>query len=449
MMLSSDDALDRTTDLVARAVRAGATAADAVYGGSASRDVAVRLGVLEDVGSSESAEIGLRVFVGNRSATASTSDFSTRSVDALIERTVAMARLAPEDLFAGLAPPDLLASGPFATFDTDDGHDVTPEALKVRAFAAEQAALGVAGVTNSQGGSASTTRGVSAIATSTGFAGATTGSSHSVSASVLAGEGDAMQRDYAYHSVRHLSDLDDAAAIGREAGTRAVGRMNPVRLKSGPMTIMFDPRVGPSLIGALIGAISGGGIARKTSFLLDALGTQIFDSSVSIVDDPWLRRGFRSRAFDAEGLPTKPTTIIDKGVLTGWIAETASARQIGIAPTGHAARGISGAPGASATNLRMEAGSVTPVALMADIADGFYVTELIGMGVNGLTGDYSRGASGFRIVNGELASAVSEVTIAGNLKDMFRRIMPANDLTLRYTTNTPTLRIDGMTLAGD
>ena len=448
-MLSADNALDRTTDLIARAVRAGASAADAVYGGSASRDVSVRLGVLEDVGSAESAEIGLRVFVGSRSATASTSDFSSASIDALIERTVAMARLAPEDKFAGLAPPDLLTRGPFASFDTNDAQDVSPEALKERALTAEEAALAVTGVTNSQGGSASVGHGVSAIATSAGFAGATLGSSHSVSASVLAGEGDAMQRDYAYHAVRHLSDLDNAATVGHEAGTRAVRRMNPVRLKSGPMTIIFDPRVGPSLLGALMGAISGGGIARKTSFLLDALGTQVFDSSVSIIDDPWLPRGFRSKAFDGEGLATKPTTIIDKGVLTGWIAESASARQIGIAPTGHAARGISGAPGASATNLRMEAGTVSPAALMADIADGFYVTELIGMGVNGLTGDYSRGASGFRIIKGELAGPVSEVTIAGNLKDMFKAITPANDLTLRYTSNTPTLRIDGMTVAGD
>ena len=448
-MLPADDALDRTTDLIARAVRAGATAADAVYGGSASRSVSVRLGVLEDVGSAESAEIGLRVFVGSRSATASTSDFASVSIDALIERTVAMARLAPDDKFAGLAPEDLLTSGPFASFDTDDHQDVTPETLKARALAAEDAALAIAGVTNSQGGSASVGRGVSAIATSAGFAGATTGTSHSISASVLAGEGDAMQRDYAYHSVRHLSDLDDASGIGREAGTRAVRRMNPIRLKSGPMPIIFDPRVGPSLLGALIGAISGSGIARKTSFLLDALGTQIFDGAVTIVDDPWLLRGFRSKAYDGEGIATKPTTIIDKGVLTGWIAESASARQIGITPTGHAARGISGAPGASASNLRMEPGSVSPQALMADIADGFYVTELIGMGVNGLTGDYSRGASGFRIVNGELAGAISEVTIAGNLKDMFRAITPADDLTLRYTTNTPTLRIDGMTVAGD
>ena len=448
-MFTADNALDRATDLIARASRAGADAADVVYGASASRDVSVRLGVLEDVGSAEGAEIGLRIFVGKRSATASTSDFSSDSIATLVDRTVAMARLAPEDQFAGLAPDNMLAHGPFASFDTNDARDVAPEVLKERALEAEDAARAIPGVTNSQGGSASVGHGVHALATSAGFAGASLGSSHSVSASVLAGAGADMQRDYAYHSARHLSDLDDAIAIGREAGTRAVGRLNPVRLKSGPTTVVFDPRVGPPLLGALMGAISGSAIARKTSFLLDALGTQLFDSAVTITDDPWQIRGFRSRAFDGEGLATKPTTIIDKGVLTGWIADSASARQIGIAPTGHAARGISGAPGASAANLRMEPGSVTPAALMVDIVDGFYVTELIGMGVNGLTGDYSRGASGFRIVNGALAGAVAEVTIAGNLKDMFRALTPANDLTLRYTTNTPTLRIGNMMVAGD
>lgn len=448
-MLTREQALRNATDLVDRAMRSGADAADVVYGGSASKSVSVRLGNLEDVDSAEGGEIGLRVFVGTRSATASSSDISDATLAALVARTIAAARLAPEDRFAGLAPSERLSTGPIGDFDTDDGQDVAPEALKQRALEAEDAARAVPGVTNSQGGSAGTARGVSALATSGGFAGASTGTSHSVSASVLAGTGDEMQRDYAYHSTRHLSDLDDAASIGREAGERTVRRLNPDRLKSGAMPVIFDPRVGPSLLGHLMGAISGSAVARKTSFLLDALGTSIFGPAVTVVDDPWLLRGFRSRAYDGEGLATRPTIIIDKGILTGWIAESASARQIGIAPTGHAARGISGAPGVSATNLRMEAGSHTPAELMSDIADGFYVTELIGMGVSGLTGDYSRGASGFRIVNGTLAGAVSEVTIAGNLKDMYRALIPANDLRMRYTTNTPTLRIDGMTLAGD
>ncbi len=258
-----------------------------------------------------------------------------------------------------------------------------------------------------------------------------------------------MQRDYASHSVRHRSDMDAPSLVGLKAANRVIDRMNPVRLKSGPMTVVYDPRVGASLLGHLIGAITGSGIARKTSFLLDALGTAVFDSGITIYDDPWMMRGLRSRAFDGEGLATHPSKLIDKGVLTGWIAESASARQIGIAPTGHASRGISGAPGAGPSNVHMEAGSVTPEALMSDIADGFYATELIGMGVNGLTGDYSRGASGFRIVNGEIAGPVSEVTIAGNLKDMFRMLTPANDLEFRHAINVPTIRIDGMTLAGE
>lgn len=448
-MISKQDALDRAASLVAAATRAGADAADAVHVASASTEVEVRLGKLEGVERSESAEIGLRVFVGKRSASASSSDLSPAALAALVERTVAMAQLAPEDDFAGLAPADRLAHGPFADLDTDDGTSVEPEALRTRALEAEDAARSVAGVTNSEGGGASTSSGIMALATSHGFAGVTSGSSHSVSASVLAGEGADMQRDSAHHSVRHLNDLESANDVGTRAGERAVAKLNPIRLKSGPLPVVFDPRVGSSLLGHLMGAISGGSIARKTNFLIDALGTAVFAPGVSIIDDPHRPRGHRSRAFDGEGLPTQRFTIIDDGVLTGWIAEAASARQLGIAPTGHAARGVSGAPGASASNLHLAPGTVTPEALMADIADGFYVTSLIGMGVNGLTGDYSRGASGFRIVDGAIAGPVAEVTIAGNLKAMFAALTPANDLEFRNSVNVPTLRIDGMTLAGE
>ena len=360
-----------------------------------------------------------------------------------------MAGQAPEDPYAGLAPEDLLMRSAPADFDLDDGADVSPQALRDRALAAEEAARAVPGVTNSEGGSASAGRAVMALATSAGFAASYSGSSHGVSASVLAGEGSAMQRDYAYHSVRHLSDLDAAAAIGREAGDKAVARLNPIKLKSGPMPVILDPRVGGSMIGHLIGAITGGAIARKTSFLLDALETEVFAPHITIVDDPHRVRGLRSRPFDGEGLPTSRRAIIDKGVLTTWLLDAASARQLGLSPTGHASRGIGGPPGAGASNLHMEAGHHSPADLMADIAEGFYVTELIGQGVNGLTGDYSRGASGFVIRNGQIAEAVAEVTIAGNLKDMFRALTPANDLTFRYGTNVPTLRLDGMMLAGD
>ena len=448
-MLTPDQALDYATDVVARATRGGADAADSVVVSSGSTEVSVRLGKVEDIQRSESGDLGLRVFVGSRSASASTSDLSRAAIDALVERTVAMARLAPEDPFAGLAPKERLATGPFDDFDSSDGLGVEPEALKLRALEAEDAARAVEGVTNSEGGGASHGTGITAIATSTGFGGARAGSSHGVSASVLAGEGARMQRDYYSHSARHLGDLDAARAIGLEAGRRAVARLDPVRLKSGPMTVVYGPRVASSLLGHYAGAINGTAIARKTSFLIDSLGKPVFAPGVSIIDDPWRARGMRSRAFDGEGLATKPTALIDDGVLTQWIADVAAARQLGIEPTGHAWRGVSGAPGAGLSNVHMAAGSQSPAALMADIADGFYVTELIGMGVNGLTGDYSRGASGFRILNGEIAGPVAEVTIAGNLKDMFATLIPADDLVFRYATNAPTIRIDGMTLAGE
>jgi PmbA protein len=447
-MLTVQEATDRAADAVARAIKGGADAADSVVAASGSTDVEVRLGKIEGLGRAESNELGLRVFVGKGSASASTSDLSPAAIDALVERTVAMARLAPEDAFAGLAPEDRLARGPFADLDLDDGSEPDPEGLRARALAAEDAARAVPGVTNSEGAGASHATGVSALATSTGFAAGRSGTSHSVSASVLAGEGAGMQRDWKSHSARHLSDLDDAAAVGAEAGRRAVARLDPVRLTSGPMPVVYDPRVAGSLLGHFVGAITGSSIARKTSFLLDRLGERVFAPGIRIVDDPHRPRGHRSRSFDSEGLPTLRLALADDGVLMQWIADSASARQLGIAPTGHAGRGVSGPPGAGTSNLHLEPGTATPAELMADIAEGLYVIELIGSGVNGLTGDYSMGAAGFRIVDGQLTGAVSEVTIAGNLKDMFAGLIPANDLEFRHATNAPTVRIDGMTLAG-
>ncbi len=448
-MLNTDQAKDRAADLIKRAMAAGADAADAVYAATASTDVQVRLGGLEDVGSSESEDIGLRVFAGNCSATVSSSDLSPRALDALAERAVAMARQAPEDAFAGLAPEGLLMKTAPLDLDLEDSAVTSPEAMRATALACEEAARAVAGVTNSEGGSASQGRMIMALATSHGFAGSYGGTSYGASAAVLAGEGNTMQRDYAYHSVRHLAALDAPDVIGREAGERAVARLGSKRLKSGPMTVVFDPRVGGSLIGHLLGAITGSSIARKTSFLLDQLGKAVFNSGITIIDDPHRLRGMRSRPFDGEGLPTAASKIIDKGVLTGWLMESASARQLGLNPTGHASRGVSGAPGAGPSNLHIEAGTMTPAALMADIKSGFYVTELIGMGVNGLTGDYSRGAAGFLIEEGQIAGAVSEVTIASNLRDMFAALIPADDLTFRLGINAPTLRVDGMMIAGE
>ena len=450
-MLNPDQARERAADIVSRATAAGADAADAVYAADMSLDISVRLGALEDVGRSESADLGLRVFVGQRSASVSTSDLSSDSLAALVDRAVAMAREAPEDAWAGLAPANRLMHGAPPLLDLDDlargGDGASPESLRDAALEAEDAARAVVGVTNSEGGSASASRSIWALATSHGFAAAYAATGYGLSASVLAGEGGAMVRDYAYTSARHRHALEPAAVIGTRAGDRVVARVNPGRLASGPMTVVFDPRIGSSLLGHLIGAISGSSITRKTSFLLDALGTQVFARGVTVLDDPHRPHGLRSRPFDGEGLPVSPSTIIADGMLESWLLDSASARQLGLEPTGHAARGVGGGPGVSTSNMHMAAGKMPVATLIEDIADGVYVTELIGMGVNGVTGDYSRGAAGFRIEKGVLTGPVAEFTIAGNLKDMYRNLTPANDLEFRFGTNVPTLRIEGMTVA--
>lgn len=446
-MLTPDQARDRAADIVARATAAGADAADAVFAADTALDVSVRLGALEDVGRSESAELGLRVFVGQRSASVSTSDLSTDAVATLVERAVAMAREAPEDRWAGLAPADRLLHGAPPLLDLDDPEEPAPADLKAVALLAEEAARAVPGVTNSEGAGASASRSVWALATSTGFAGGYAVTGYGLSASVLAGSGGGMQRDYAHHSARHRRHLDAPEAIGRQAGERAVARLDPAKPASGPMPVVFDPRVGNSLLGHLVGAIGGQAITRKTSFLLDALGTKVFADGICVRDDPHRPHGLRSRPFDGEGLPVSPTLIVDDGALETWLLDSASARQLGAEPTGHASRGVGGNPGVSTTNLYMEAGRVPVETLIGDIARGVFVTELIGQGVNGVTGDYSRGAAGFLIEDGAIAGPIAEFTVAGNLKDMYRALTPANDLTFRYGTNVPTLRVDGMTVA--
>lgn len=444
-MLSLDEARSHAQHLVEAARKAGADAADALYACSASTTVAVRLGALEDVERSEGEEIGLRVFVGRRSATVSASDMNPASLDTLVDRCLAMAREAPEDPYAGLAPKDRLMRGPPPALDMVDDAEPDPVSLRARAEAVEDAARAMPGITNSEGGGASHGRSQIALATSHGFSGAYAGTSHSTWASVLAGTGGDMQRDHASHSARHLADLDDAEAIGRRAGERAAARLNPVRVESGRMPVIFDPRIGASLVGHLIGGIVGPAIARRSSFLLDSLGASLFDAGVTITDDPLRPRGLQSRPFDGEGLPTMRRAIIERGVLTGWLLDSASARQLGLEPTGNAGRG---GAGAGVSNVHMEPGTLSPDELRADVARGLYVTELIGMGVNGVTGDYSRGASGFLIEDGAVTRAVSEITIAGNLKDMFAALVPANDLEFTRAINVPTLRIDGMTIAG-
>ncbi|KEQ54637.1 TldD/PmbA family protein [Sphingobium chlorophenolicum] len=447
-MLSLEEAQSRAQDLVTAARRAGADAADAIYACNASTNVSVRLGALEDVERSEGEEIGLRVFIGSRSASISASDMNPATLATLVDRCIAMAGQAPEDPYAGLAPEDRLLKGALPELDLTDPFEPEPAELRARALLAEEAARAVPGVTNSEGGGAATGRSQMALATSHGFAGAYAGTSHSTWASVLAGTGADMQRDHASHSVRHIADLDEADAVGTRAGQRAVARLNPVKVGSGVMPLIFDPRIGSSLVGHLIGGMVGPAIARRSSFLLESLGEALFDSAITIIDDPLRLRGLRSRPFDGEGLPVERRALIDRGVLTGWLMDSASARQLGLEPTGHASRGGSGAPGAGVTNVHMEPGALSPGELMAGVKRGLYITELIGMGVNGVTGDYSRGAAGFLIENGELGQPVSEITIASNLNDMFRALVPANDLAFRYGMNVPTIRVDGMTVAG-
>lgn len=448
-MLSPDQAKDRAFDLVERARRAGAEAADAVYGASSSEGIQVRLGKLEDVERSESEHIALRVFIGQRSASIGSSDLSPAALDELAARAIDMARAAPEDAFAGLAPQDRLTRGPFPHLDLIDTHEPSPEALREAALEAEDSARALKGITNSDGATASFGHGVFALATSHGFAGAYGSTSHSLSTSVVSGDGAEKQRDNAWRSAHHYADLPSPADIGRLAGERAVAKLGSGKMKGGVLPVIFDPRVSGSIVGHLLGAITGNAIARRSSFLLDKLDEQIFAPGVLVVDDPHMPRGLRSRPFDGEGLATSARNIIEDGRLTGWLLDSASARQLNLAPTGHAARNGGGAPGISAGNVHLAAGTATPAELMAGIADGVYVTELIGQGVNGVTGDYSRGAAGFRIVNGELAGPIAEFTIAGNLLRMFRQLTPANDLEWHRAVNVPTLRIDGMTVAGD
>ncbi|WP_316978391.1 TldD/PmbA family protein [Shumkonia mesophila] len=446
-MTQPEQFLDRLQDLIGKARAAGADAADAVLISGTSLSVARRLGKPEHLERSEEADVGLRVFIGRRQAIVSSSDLSDAGLAELPARAVAMARSVPEDPYCGLAEPGLLA-GDVPDLDMCDAAEPDAEALFALTAEAEEAAVAVPGVTNSEGAQAGWSLASVALAASNGMARAYKRSGFSLSAAVVAGEGTAMERDYDYSSAVHLSDLRAAADIGRSAGERTVRRLNPRRAASAEVSVVFDPRVSASLLGHLAGAINGATVARGTSFLKDRMDEKVFADGITIVDDPLRRRGLRSKPFDAEGVATIRRNVIEDGRLTTWILDLRSSRQLGTQTTGHATRGPSSPPSPSPTNFYLAPGRQSPAGLMADITSGLYVTELIGMGVNGVTGDYSRGAAGFWIENGELAYPVSEITIAGNLKDMFARMSAADDLEFRFGTDAPTVRIDAMALAG-
>ncbi len=444
--MKTDDAalMDRVSALVDAAKAAGADAADAVAVRSRSTGVSVRLGKVESTEASESDDVSLRVFVGRRVASVSATAASHPM--ALAERAVAMARVSPEDPYQGLADPALLA-GDIADLDLYDDTVVSAERLRQDALEAEEAALAVAGVTNSSGASASAGMGGLVLATSHGFVGRYAGTRFSRSASVIAGEGTGMERDYDFSSRLHFADLDPAARIGRSAGERAVRRLNPRKAQTGTVTVVLDPRVARGIAGHLAGAINGAAVARKTSFLREMMGRQVASAAITVVDEPGRIRGQASRPFDGEGVRGETLRMVDKGVLGHWFLSTSAARELGLVTNGRGSRsGSSVSP--TSTNLSIEPGEASPEDLIGAVGTGFYVTEVFGQGVNMITGEYSRGASGFWIENGKLSHPVSEVTIASNLKDMFQRMVPANDLDRNYGTAAPTLVIEGMTLAG-
>jgi PmbA protein len=439
--------VDLAERLVADARRAGADSADAVAVRSMSLAIEVRDGAVEESERSEGDDLGLRVLVGRRQAVVSTNDLSPEGTAELASRAVAMARAAPEDRFAGLADEKLLAHD-FPDLDLIDPELPTVAALEQMARSAEQAGLAVSGVAKSGGASASAGIGGMVLVTSHGFRGAYLGSRHSLSMTAIAGQGTGMERDYDYSSALHAADLESADKIGRTAGMRAVERLNPRKVATRKVPVVFDPRVSGSLVSHFSSAVNGAAVARKTSFLRDKMGEKLFAGGIRIIDDPLRRRGLRSRPFDAEGVAGRRLALVEDGVLRSWLLDCATARELDLATTGHAQRGVSSTPSPGATNLHLEAGNQTPAQLIADIADGLYVTDLIGMGVNTVTGDYSRGAAGFWIENGERLYPVSEVTIAGHLFDIFRSLTPADDLEFRYGTNAPTVRLEGLTVAG-
>lgn len=442
---------DLSHALLHAARQAGAEAADALVVQGTSVSVEVRGGALEHAERSEGTDLGLRVFVGKRQAIVSSSDSRPEALAAMAERAVAMAREAPEDPYAGLADPDQLARGwDLAALDLrDPAAEPDPQALMQDALAAEAAAAAVSGVTQVSDAAAAYGQHHVHLAATNGFSGGYGRSVRSLSCVAISGSGTGMERDADGDSRTYQSDLRSPEEIGRSAGERAVALQGARKPATGSYPVLFDERISASLIGHLLAAANGASVARGSSWLKDNLGEQVLPAALSLIEDPHRPRVSGSRPFDAEGLPTQARAIVKDGVLTGWTLDLASARKLGLASTGNATRGVSGPPSPSNWNLTLTPGTASRDDLIRDMGTGLLVTSLIGSTINPNTGDYSRGASGFWVENGQIAYPVNECTIAGNLRDMLLGMIPANDARPWLTRVVPSILIEGMTLAGN
>jgi len=448
--MSETDLQGLTAQLLDAARRAGAEAADAMAVDGAAVSIDVRKGSLEQAERAEGVEIGLRVLVGKRQACVSASDIGARTIAEMAERAVAMAREAPEDPTLGLAEPAQLAhEWDLAGLELfDPAEEPGAAALETDARRAEAAALAVSGVTQMDSASASYSRRRIWLAATNGFSAGYQRSARSISAVAIAGEGLAMERDWAAESRVFQADLPDAEGIGRLAGDRAVARTGARKPRTGAYPVVYDERVAAGLIGHILAAANGSAVARGASWLRDALGTQILPKGLSITEDPLRPRVSASRPFDAEGLPTRRRDIVAEGVLTGWTLDLGTARRLGMTSTASATSGPGSAPAPGVTNIALTQGTQGREALLRDMGTGLLVTSMIGASINPTTGDYSRGASGFWVENGEIAYPVNECTLAGNLRDMIARMTPANDARTHLTYVVPSLLVEGLMLAG-
>jgi PmbA protein len=442
-------AADLAQAMLDAARKAGAEAADAIVIDSAAQSIDIRQGRLEEAQRAESTEIGLRVLIGQRQACVSSSDTSDRTLAAMAERAVAMAREAPEDPWAGLADPAQLATLRNAAdlYLADPGADPTPAALESMARAAEAAAMAAKGVVQVEAGAGQSRR-TAFLAATNGFAGGYERSSVSVSAVAFVGEGTGMERDWAGESRIHLADLPDTALSGALAAERALSRRGARKPPTGAFPVLLDERVAAGLIGHLLSAANGQAIARGASWLRDALGQQVLPKGLDVTDDPLRPRAGSSRPFDAEGLPSRRRLIVQDGVLTGWTLDLSTARRLGMQSTASASRGPSSPPSPSTSNIDLTQGTATRDDLVRDMGTGLLVTSFLGASINPTTGDYSRGASGFWVEGGQVGYPVNECTIAGNLRDMLRSIVPANDARMHLSQRVPSLLVSGLTVAG-